>query len=79
MGICDKKTLYASGSFSRSTGPQDRQDLAMAREWTPGDPEDGAVADYDSIISGYKKVAADLRSTDRRQFIHDNAAKPYGR
>lgn len=41
-------------------------------------PVDGVVADYNTIISGYKKAVADLPLRDQRKFFHDNAVRIYG-
>ena len=40
-------------------------------------PVDGVVADYNTIISGYKKAVAELPVTDQQKFFHDNAVKTY--
>jgi predicted TIM-barrel fold metal-dependent hydrolase len=41
-------------------------------------PVDGVVADYNTIITGYKKALADLTPSDRNKFFHDNAVRIYG-
>lgn len=40
-------------------------------------PVDGLVADYNTIISGFKKAVADLPLQEQRKFFHDNAIKTY--
>jgi len=41
-------------------------------------PVDGVVADYNTIITGYKKAVADLKPLDQNKFFHDNAVRIYG-
>jgi len=40
-------------------------------------PVDGLVASYDTIMSGFKTIVADLPRTDRLKLFHDNAARIY--
>jgi len=41
-------------------------------------PVDGVVADYNTIITGYKQETAYLAPEDQQKFFHDNAVKIYG-
>jgi predicted TIM-barrel fold metal-dependent hydrolase len=41
-------------------------------------PVDGVVANYNTIITGYKKAVADLTMSDQSKFFHDNTVKIYG-
>ncbi|MEE4166725.1 MAG: amidohydrolase family protein [Desulfocapsaceae bacterium] len=41
-------------------------------------PVDGVVADYNTIISGYKKVVEKLPLKEQEKFFHDNAVRIYG-
>ncbi len=40
-------------------------------------PVDGVVADYNTIITGYKKAVGDLSMSDQNKFFHDNAVEIY--
>lgn len=40
-------------------------------------PVDGLVADYDTILDGFRAIAADLPDADRRKLFHDNAKRYY--
>lgn len=41
-------------------------------------PVDGVVADYNTIITGFKTALADLPLADQHKFFHDNAVRIYG-
>ena len=40
-------------------------------------PVDGIVADYDTILSGFKQVMLDLPPENQQRFFYDNAARVY--
>lgn len=40
-------------------------------------PVDGLVADYNTILSGYKQAVADLPIADQQKLFHDNAIRIY--
>ncbi len=40
-------------------------------------PVDGLVADFDTIMDGFKKITAGFTTEERRKLFHDNAARFY--